>query len=432
MDSITMDSMTMDGMTIEREFHPVGHGAFYSERYAYKDEEGKTKHINVVYDCGSKSMIANFETVVDCAFRKGEVIDAVFISHLHEDHINGIPRLIKRYKVKRIYFPLIMEKELDLLKVRMLIDGVEGFSREFIYSPSKAIKNIVGKNKIKLIGVEEGIIAEGKKDLIEPEEKMGYRINEDYDGSIASGSDTFDKRVVFVKKEKGKEKTKELDWMLIPYNFRQRSRVKELEDSLEELGITAAKLTQILNHPEQYTDAVDKLKKAYRKVSGEFNSNSMTLYSGPNNQDIRAGYDCVIGGGMADCEGDINITRNLAKGNDIKHYCNYIGCLYTGDYNAKKKQEFSELVSKYKEVWKNIGILQVPHHGSSYNFNEGLINPGMICIISAGEKMRNKRRGRGDGYQHPDTKVEVVNYIESRGALLYIVTEAHMSRVRVR
>ena len=404
MDSITMDSMTMDGMTIEREFHPVGHGAFYSERYAYKDEEGKTKHINVVYDCGSKSMIANFETVVDCAFRKGEVIDAVFISHLHEDHINGIPRLIKRYKVKRIYFPLIMEKELDLLKVRMLIDGVEGFSREFIYSPSKAIKNIVDKNKIKLIGVEEGIIAEGKKDLIEPEEKMGYRINEDYDGSIASGSDTFDKR----------------------------SRVKELEDSLEELGITAAKLTQILNHPEQYTDAVDKLKKAYRKVSGEFNSNSMTLYSGPNNQDIRAGYDCVIGGGMADCEGDINITRNLAKGNDIKHYCNYIGCLYTGDYNAKKKQEFSELVSKYKEVWKNIGILQVPHHGSSYNFNEGLINPGMICIISAGEKMRNKRRGRGGGYQHPDTKVEVVNYIESRGALLYIVTEAHMSRVRVR
>ena len=85
-------------MRLERTFHPVGHGAFYTERF-YTDNGDNVA--NIVFDCGcyegprSRKSKPYFEKqindIVDTVFplcATKTKIAALFISHFHADHIN--------------------------------------------------------------------------------------------------------------------------------------------------------------------------------------------------------------------------------------------------------------------------------------------------------------------------------------------------------
>ena len=101
-------------MRLERTFWPVGHGAFYTEKFGGR--------VTVVYDCGSglapvRNIGGKDVSPKDVADRvngflppkkdeDGNVIkdiDLLFISHFHADHINGVPALLPR--VKRLVLP---------------------------------------------------------------------------------------------------------------------------------------------------------------------------------------------------------------------------------------------------------------------------------------------------------------------------------------
>ena len=50
-------------MKLIRTFHPVGHGAFYTERFY---DENVNNIANVVYDCGSKTISHQDLDALDC------------------------------------------------------------------------------------------------------------------------------------------------------------------------------------------------------------------------------------------------------------------------------------------------------------------------------------------------------------------------------
>lgn len=76
-------------MKMIRTFHPVGHGAFYTERF-YDDE-------NVVLDCGTLSTATQLNNEIKKLQKSGmKEIDAIFISHFHTDHISKIDALSVR------------------------------------------------------------------------------------------------------------------------------------------------------------------------------------------------------------------------------------------------------------------------------------------------------------------------------------------------
>ena len=80
-------------MKVTRTFHPVGQGAFYSERFFMEDQQG-TVH-NIVYDCGVKwGYVGKVKHVVTQAFTQTDTIDYLFISHLDYDHISLVKTLI--------------------------------------------------------------------------------------------------------------------------------------------------------------------------------------------------------------------------------------------------------------------------------------------------------------------------------------------------
>jgi hypothetical protein len=67
------------------------------------------------------------------------------------------------------------------------------------------------------------------------------------------------------------------------------------------------------------------------------------------------------------------------------------GCLYTGDYNAKKY--LPDLQTVYKSVLNNTAVIVIPHHGSVNNFDAQLPIKGCEHVISAANppyKNRNR------------------------------------------
>lgn len=103
-------------MKVVRTFHPVGQGAFYSERFFFHNgNQLESKH-NIVFDCGvlrwPKWIMYH---VVKTAFTDKDEIDHLFISHLDYDHLSLVNTLLKSVKcVRDIVLPLVSEEYLIL------------------------------------------------------------------------------------------------------------------------------------------------------------------------------------------------------------------------------------------------------------------------------------------------------------------------------
>ena len=358
---------------ITRLILPVGQGAFYVEKF----KNGK----NIVYDCGSISNRKKIPKLIEKYFGKNEAIEALFISHLDKDHMNGVEELLKQCEVKRICFPLITEEMKLALKIKVMIEEAMGnsyskFMKEFVEDPEAAIKKIKEDIQIKLIEI-----------LPNDEENNKKNDNED----------TKNQKIKRIKKKSGEDIAEEIEglehscnenkWELIPYNFKQETRINEFEKKLEKEFGKKISLKEVEKIWKENEDNREKIKKVYESLKGDLNTNSMTLFSGVRQVGKQMQYDSSY----------------------VK-----VGCLYTGDYEAKGKNKWKTLEEAYTEYWKWIGTIQVPHHGSIRNCNDALISKKAVYFLSAGEK---------NTYKHPSQNV--VRGIRFKyHNNLYIVTES--------
>ena len=377
-------------MKMLRTFHPIGQGGFYSERFISQENN----NINIIYDCGSATSIKIVQQEIKTTFKKGEVIHALFISHFHADHINGIEFLLDYCHVKKIFFPLITAEHKSLLKIKLLI---EQDSNEFLFNFIDKPKDTV-KKLLKSKGDEENSLELIAVSWNEKNEKNKERENnkEIYDEIISSGIDVTSMI---------SERFDKLLWEYIPYNFERVNRLEELKNYEPFRSTSFEKLCSSLQTTDKNTRKAKilEIKAAFEKVSGDLNSNSMTLYSGMYNKGI------------------ISVSQGVNK----KNYClpccrmDNVGCLYTGDYDASKVDTFKDLKEKYKYYWYSIKFIQVPHHGSEKNFNSGFLEFDKYFVISVGLKSR---------YKHPS--VQVISEILLSGGNLLIVTEDSRSVVK--
>ena len=99
-------------MKVTRIIHPVGQGGFYTETFSNGTEE-KT----FVYDCGGFDRAKRkMENYLKSFLPKGKPkrqIEAVFISHFHADHINGLQYLLDNAEVKTLFFAPINRRSHD-------------------------------------------------------------------------------------------------------------------------------------------------------------------------------------------------------------------------------------------------------------------------------------------------------------------------------
>ncbi len=82
---------------------PVGHGGLHLTKLLNPEEA--RRHVNIVYDCGTRSTIASLQysiakmyKCVSASASNGIHIDLFVLSHLHRDHVNGFECLVAKAK----------------------------------------------------------------------------------------------------------------------------------------------------------------------------------------------------------------------------------------------------------------------------------------------------------------------------------------------
>lgn len=362
-------------MRVTRMIHPVGHGAFFSEHFRIKGKDC----FHVVYDCGIKDyqkqrLIDEVEEIIGNSCRKH--VDFLFISHLDEDHVNGIQYMInQKYVDDQTTFVLPLYKDY-LLRI------YEHFEGKAILSIYDVIRS-TGSKSVFYVPVTE------MSEDLPREDNNGRRVDmEDLSGLENLPSETVNRLTghilvrgrVFAFREK---------WEYIPFNLKNsyaddflqeiaKSKILDEMDLQNIEIIFANKCVRVTKKtiPERKkaTEKYRELKRIYNSigkgVKGDrrININSLALVSQAVDEvEVRIPlidyerYELMIEAGY---EGWCCYDK-------IKN--GYGACTYTGDLNLSQDTDFDWFEKKVKAVLRGKAkyhLLQIPHHGSETSYNK--------------------------------------------------------------
>ena len=376
-------------MKFTRIIHPIGQGGFYTETLSRRKEE-----INIVYDCGGFNGRENeMNYYLQHYLQNGKTkkkIEAVFISHFHADHINGLQYLLENTEVKYLFLPQLKE---DIV--------MEAFFHNYCMTE----KNVQVNHFLTRLYYGETRFPTRIMQIGNANDHDAYSIN----------PYIFDNKNISMEAWHGRD-NKRIDlssskllpsstilhcgkWLYLPFNSWvapvRRELIYELENELQ-TDVSIRNLSTILE-----TNGVEKCKKIYEKVfKGKHNSYSMTLFSGlmgfhahryykPRKRCFVSDYGCFSKTHL-DC-----LNPNF---------------LYLGDFEPQNS--IYELERKYAAIWSKVESIQVPHHGSIKNYHRDLYKYPHIGIVSV---------GINNPYHHPD--ISTIMNIQSQGCQPIMVTE---------
>lgn len=309
-------------------FNKVDFGLFYSG--IIRDEK---TIFTMVYDCGSKDNNALKKAIHD--FQKtvkvGEtlvsdgkwygtkpVLDMLTISHLHDDHVNGLVDLFSSFTVKKVFLPYFPPAGIyEYLLFLALINGRDSYETYQLllnlYLPDNKDNNMENRPEVHIISEEDGI---GGPDL-HPLWKFYF----------------------FNQVEDSQKITKLLSKI---HNILALYKITSFAD-LYHFGAQVGKV-------------VAGLRTAYQSVFGKYkmNATSLTLFHYPS--DTKASTYVMREDATLLALSSATCTEQQSEGRTT---------LLTGDalYNAKTRARIYSVIGQFQN-----SVLQVPHHGSYRNW----------------------------------------------------------------
>lgn len=365
-----------------RTFWPIGHGAFYSERFY---DSNKKVIFTAVYDCGSeqKEVLSN---CIDAFLKEGKTIDILFLSHFHHDHVSGLKKLLSKagVVVKNLVIPqltdgyvlcnLCSDAGKDSLDIDLLWKLHNGGSLEKVENIYEVVESEEGSNN------ESWSSKNGANHFL-------------MSGPVPRSIFPSDMQPL---------------WEYIPYNGRLNKQ-SDLVDAFVHNGFTDAAgkfdLDKVYSKLAS-EEGIKEVKNIYRKViSTKDNEYSMPVFSGL----------------IASQEGKVDIYPNYKCYNPVLkpyffkawHHELY-NCVYTGDFEPKAGNDRNLVyyLDGVDKAWDRTQLLQVPHHGSKNNISERLYIDVNFSVISA---------AIDDKYDHPD--VQTILALQECGTFYWEVTD---------
>jgi len=426
-------------MTFQNDRHQraVGQGFFHTGELS---EDG-TERLRYVYDCGALPAYAVArDLAIDYYLSRvppGARLDLLFLSHAHDDHINGVPRLLASgLKVNTIVLPLMNVID-RLIAFGRAVDenpaAATDFYREFTLDPTAAL----GRFDPDLIlyvepGSRDGGAPGSGDESIDGPFDPGAR-GEDakrepatwklvgkgrviYDdprvaastaANVAAGNRTAvmpDTKAVMVPGAKA-------EWLLAPFvDPGVTIHAAVFRGALAKaLGMTRQALRAWLLIPANVETLVtahaSELAAAYKAVKTDLNITSLSLYSGP--AVTRTPLPRMA-------RAQFGQVHHRAAGSDSR-----IAWLATGDAALKQQARRATFLGHYGRLLDQVMTLTLPHHGSEGNFHPDLLDriAPELCLVAA--DFRKK-------WRHPGSTV--VQSVSSRGLFLQIVTSDPRSK----
>ena len=334
---------------VKRTFHPVGQGAFFTEQFF--DEKQGTVLYNVVYDCGSlsKDIKEQMERDIRNCFHDKKGVDALFLSHFDDDHINYVKFLKEGGFLQgtRIFIPMLVEEEWL---------GIEPYlsNRGFILSLNDHAPG--GTRVIQVeIALEEMGDFERRKEPIVIEEIEG--------GIISSGTPLAPGL-----------STQNNIWYYVPFNVQFDTLINSFKKELINAKLDYDRLKKkdyVLSHAPD-------LKKIYQGLGEKplegtkINLNSLLVMSYPKDPEACK----LVGFGQM-------YNRFVYHGCRIggDHYDG--SCLYTGDTSANEGivwKRIDQMIALCLGWNKKLVLLQIPHHGSNHSYDQKLLGSNKFLV----------------------------------------------------
>ena len=299
-------------------------------------------------------------------FEQGKVkpvIDAVFISHFHDDHVNGLETLFGKADIKRIFVPLLNDEDVWAISPSF-VDRLGGPSRNLLYKSllTLAVRN--SESPLEWDGQSVTVIKVEKRGAM-PNETDELNLDEEPGKTrlIASGAlvRAFSKS----------------PWVFKTFNYDNASSEKSetLRTALKnaKIGLSLSDIASKCSDPDYF----GKVRGCYKSVRGSINGNSMVTYSGPATQSVRCMH-------MHSCCSNCAICRCW-----LRHAGEKAGCMYFGDYEAKGQKKWAQCADDFEEQFPLLLMQQVPHHGSLNNYNRAMNSEKKFNFISAGKNNRH-------------------------------------------
>lgn len=362
--------------------HGVGQGGFHTSSFEIHDENSpdRLRHsFELVFDCGTvskgpdgrdpKDFIAER---IDAYQNTGDVVDALFISHLDSDHLNGAATLCNVREVLQVFLPYFQQEEMALFIAQQIIS-----SEQATLGPAGLADVVNALSGSPLFGVPVTLIGgpprDGGGDA--PRDTTQPRI------ALVQIDPTGVRRPVGPSVPAGSQlglqwAAVEIPWTLLPWSYKQSpAGLQQLLVDVPELlklqtagaKVTAQDMEKLLALRPRIRIALTKLiKNAGGIESADFNAPSICLYSGPSLE-----------------QSQIRRMSYRVRGTNHRNWDDPIGWITTGDAVLGKYED--QFLQVFSQVLSETGTYVVPHHGARKNHSSALIykTRGRFALICA-------------------------------------------------
>lgn len=370
---------------LQCEFWNVGQGLFSSGRIHMRNAPS----FHWVYDCGTSSSQKLIQNAVNKynSDKNQENIDLLVLSHFDKDHISGVKELLKNgRKIKRWvvpYYPLWQR----LVIASFLEIQPDDEEWAFYQNPIQYFKTYFAEElkTTKFLLLPEKEIESEISINLEPsnsDDVLSFETTKKLSGEF----DNLEQNVHWLNPDKAlllRKGEEQFEFVLYNVPFHLLAKVPT------NLTAFQKQVKQIIqSHQSNSTDPTPALKTLYTLVFGNGSKHKniisqylyirnikLSSFWGMGNNHI---FDVSI-----DNENEIAVIPKDKTKNAI---------LYTGDAFLNDLPLLTDLTQSLgAERMARIYCLQVPHHGSKYNWQQGLANIFSPCIsvFSADSQRRN-------------------------------------------
>ena len=385
----------MKEYVFKRVLHPLGQGAFFTEQIF--DNAGNTI-FNVVYDCGEKSSTRHLDREIDNTLNlvgKPEEIDLMFISHLDEDHINGIGHLVnagcltkKSVVILPLHYPLVVKLILQQYR------NNDAFNADGEYDGLLRLFD----SEAKILGID---------DNTEPEVNNNDPVMLDEGLANVKEFSQIKSMQPLVYKDL---------WYYLPFNtILDDGRYQKFSSALAAAKIDRNQLADIdyvQKNLDTLIDIYRNLPKGIGKVTAiNVNSLNVLSFSSQNVQFADEEWMNYYGNGGW---WYYPWERNLV-------YDSRCSCLYTGD--CVMEAHFNNcLDALVNYITAKIGMLQIPHHGRQSCYNKAIACRAEIMNGFTNFNSTHKRNG---------FVKQIVHDFSVTGRMFFQITEHFHSRMEL-